>query len=47
VDKGVEIPPGEVIGEDPERDAKRFVVSEEGVVVVSRDHFQQRDEYDL
>lgn len=47
VDKGVMIPPGEVIGEDPVRDAERFAVSDGGVIVVSRDHFQQRDEYDL
>jgi len=47
VDKGVRIPPGEVIGEDPVRDAERFVVSADGVVVVARGHFQQRDEYDL
>lgn len=47
VDKGVTIPPGEVIGEDPKRDAERFAVSDGGVIVVSRDHFQQRDEYDL
>jgi glucose-1-phosphate adenylyltransferase len=47
VDKGVRIPPGEVIGEDPVRDAERFVVSEDGVVVVARQHFHQRDEYDL
>ena len=46
VDKGVHVPPGEVIGEDPDRDAERFFVSEEGVVVVSRDHFAQRDEFD-
>lgn len=47
VDKGVRIPPGEVIGEDPVRDRERFAVSEGGVVVVTRDHFNQRDEYDL
>lgn len=46
VDKGVRIPPGEVIGEDPERDAERFTVSEGGVVVVSRADYDQRDEYD-
>jgi glucose-1-phosphate adenylyltransferase len=46
VDKGVRIPPGEVIGEDPERDRKRFTVSEGGVVVVSRAHYAQLDEFD-
>ena len=33
VDKAVRIPPGEVIGEDPPRDRKRFTVSEGWVVV--------------
>jgi glucose-1-phosphate adenylyltransferase len=47
VDKGVRIPPGEVIGEDPERDKTRFVVSESGVVVVSREAFGQTDEFDV
>jgi glucose-1-phosphate adenylyltransferase len=47
VDKGVKIPPGERIGEDLERDRQRFVVSEAGVVVVSRDAFGQTDEYDV
>jgi glucose-1-phosphate adenylyltransferase len=46
VDKGVRIPPGEVIGEDPARDRARFAVSEGGVVVVTREHLGQRDEYD-
>lgn len=46
VDKGVKIPPGERIGEDLERDRKRFTISEGGVVVVSRDDFGQVDEYD-
>lgn len=47
VDKGVRIPPGEVIGEDPEEDRKRFAVSPDGVVVVSRGHFGQRDAFDV
>jgi len=47
VDKGVHIPPGEVIGEDPDRDRKRFTVSEGGVVVVTRADFGQTDEYDV
>jgi glucose-1-phosphate adenylyltransferase len=34
VDKRVRIPPGEEIGIDPERDARRFKVTESGVVVV-------------
>jgi glucose-1-phosphate adenylyltransferase len=47
VDKGVRIPPNDVIGEDPVRDRERFTVSEGGVVVVSREHFGQRDEFDF
>jgi glucose-1-phosphate adenylyltransferase len=47
VDKGVRIPPGEVIGYDLEADRKRFTVSEGGVVVVSRADFGQRDEFDV
>ncbi|MDH4016450.1 MAG: glucose-1-phosphate adenylyltransferase [Actinomycetota bacterium] len=47
VDKGVRIHPGDVIGEDPVRDAERFTVSENGVVVVTRTAYDQRDEYDL
>lgn len=47
IDKGVKIPPGERIGEDLEKDRQRFVVSENGVVVVSRDSFGQVDEFDV
>ncbi len=47
VDKGVQVPPGEVIGEDPELDAQRFTVSDEGVVVVTRADLGQHDEFDL
>ncbi len=47
VDKGVRIPRDEVIGYDLEADRQRFTVSENGVVVVSRADFGQRDEYDV
>lgn len=47
VDKGVRIPDGEVIGEDPELDRKRFQMSDGGIVVVSRAHYDQRDEFDI
>jgi glucose-1-phosphate adenylyltransferase len=47
IDKGVRIPEGEVIGEDPESDRKRFTVSDGGIVVVSRIHYGQLDEYDV
>lgn len=47
VDKGVRIPPGEIIGEDPADDSKRFSVSKGGVVVVTREAFGQTDEFDV
>jgi glucose-1-phosphate adenylyltransferase len=47
VDKGVQIPAGEEIGYDPERDRARFTVSEGGVVVVTRQDLGQRDEFDV
>lgn len=37
IDKGTRIPDGEVIGEDLEKDAKRFEVSPSGVVLVTPD----------
>ncbi|MEJ2382676.1 MAG: sugar phosphate nucleotidyltransferase, partial [Gammaproteobacteria bacterium] len=36
IDKHVQVPPGERIGHDRERDAARFTVSEAGVVVVPK-----------
>jgi len=47
IDKGVRIPPGEVIGFDPEADRKRFTVSPQGIVVVTRADFDQKDEFDI
>lgn len=47
VEKGVHVPPGEVIGYDAEADRSRFDVSEGGVVVVTRQHFGQSDEFDV
>ncbi|OOZ42156.1 glucose-1-phosphate adenylyltransferase [Solemya pervernicosa gill symbiont] len=41
LDKGCSVPPGMVIGEDPEEDAKRFYVSEKGVVLVTPDMLGQ------
>jgi glucose-1-phosphate adenylyltransferase len=37
VDRGIELPEGTVIGEDPDDDAKRFYRTESGVVLVTRD----------
>ena len=36
VEKGVRIPPGMVVGEDPELDARRFRRTEKGVCVITR-----------
>ncbi len=36
VDAGVQIPPGLVVGEDPEEDAKRFRVSENGICLITK-----------
>jgi len=47
VDKGVHIPEDEVIGEDIERDRERFTVSQGGVVAISRQDFDQFDEFDV
>ena len=38
IDKGVHIPPGTIIGQDPEEDARRFHVSEGGIVVVPKSY---------
>ncbi len=36
IDKHVRIPPGVIIGEDPEEDARRFTVTSNGISVVPR-----------
>jgi glucose-1-phosphate adenylyltransferase len=36
IDKGVEIPPGETIGHDLEKDRNRFTVTDNGVVVIPK-----------
>lgn len=41
IDKGAVIPEGTVIGEDPVEDAKRFYVSEGGIVLVTPDMLGQ------
>ena len=35
IDRGCDIPEGTVIGEDPEADAERFYLSEQGIVLVT------------
>ncbi len=41
IDRGCHIPPGTVIGEDPVADAKRFRVTEKGIVLVTADMLGQ------
>ena len=36
VDSGVRIPPGLIVGEDPELDAKRFRRTENGVCLITK-----------
>jgi glucose-1-phosphate adenylyltransferase len=36
VEKGVQIPPGLVVGEDPVEDAKRFRLTEKGIVLITQ-----------
>ena len=36
LDRGVKIPPGLIIGEDPELDAKRFRRTENGICLVTQ-----------
>jgi glucose-1-phosphate adenylyltransferase len=36
IDRGVRIPPGLVVGEDPELDAKRFRRTEKGIVLITQ-----------
>ena len=38
IDKGVDIPPGTIIGQDPEEDARRFTISPAGIVVVPKNY---------
>lgn len=36
IDRGVRIPPGLVVGEDPEHDAKRFRTTEQGICLITQ-----------
>lgn len=45
LDNGCELPPGTIIGEDPEADERRFHVTPNGVVVVNREMLGQPREY--
>ncbi len=43
IDRGVRIPEGLVVGEDPEEDAKWFRVSEGGITLITQDMLDQRE----
>ena len=45
LDNQCRVPEGTVIGEDPEEDAKRFIMSDEGVTVVNRKMLGQGEGY--
>lgn len=45
LDKGCEVPPGMIIGEDPKADAERFEVSPDGVVLVTPEMLGQNYRY--
>lgn len=45
LDKGCEVPPGTIIGEDPAADAERFEVSPNGVVLVTPEMLGQNYRY--
>ena len=42
IDRGVEIPEGLVVGEDPEEDAKWFRVSDGGVTLITTPMLERR-----
>jgi glucose-1-phosphate adenylyltransferase len=43
VDRGVRIPEGLVVGEDPAEDERRFYRSENGIVLITRDMIDRLD----
>ncbi len=47
IDRGCQIPPGTVIGEDPDEDARRFRVTEKGIVLVTAEMFGQETKVSL
>jgi glucose-1-phosphate adenylyltransferase len=47
IDRGCLVPPGTVIGEDPEEDARRFRVTEKGIVLVTAEMFGQETKVSL
>jgi glucose-1-phosphate adenylyltransferase len=45
IDRGCLVPEGTVIGENPERDAKRFYVSKKGIVLITPEMLNQERHY--
>lgn len=45
LDNGCQVPPGTVIGEDPEEDAQNYHLTKGGVVVINRDMLGQARQY--
>lgn len=45
IDQGVNIPEGTIIGEDAERDAERFFISDRGIILVTGAMFKQAINY--
>ncbi|MEO1732651.1 MAG: glucose-1-phosphate adenylyltransferase [Pseudomonadota bacterium] len=43
IDRGVRIPPGLIVGEDPELDAKRFRRTENGICLITQDMIDKLD----
>ena len=46
IDKGTVIPDGFQVGVDPEEDRKRFLVTEEGIVLITPGQMNQRLHYE-
>ena len=43
IDKGVVIPEGLVVGEDPQEDAKWFRVTDSGITLITKEMLERRD----
>ena len=42
IDRGVQIPKGLIVGEDPEEDAKWFRVTDKGITLITQDMLDRR-----
>jgi glucose-1-phosphate adenylyltransferase len=45
LDNGCIVPPGTIVGEDPEQDAEHFHLTEGGIVVINREMLGQERRY--